>query len=278
MQILKSSIDNSINHVEEKLVGFVESRYVRKCDEYFIAYISSQTGCNRGCRFCHLTATKQTKFEDVSAPNMLAQAELIFKDYEASNVAAKYVHYNFMARGEPLANQDFIADPDATLIALGRLAKEHKLFPKFNVSTIMPRNTPALVDIFSAVTPTIYYSIYSTNKAWRSQWMPNAMPVEEALENLKQYQDYSKKIIKFHGAFIDGQNDGISDIKSMMETIASSGILGEFNIVHYNPFSEEQGKESIYLTSTKNIISEYMPVKVIPRVGFDVKASCGMFV
>src|ERR1700689_4726533 len=102
--VLKSKLDQSVNFVEEQLVGFLESRYVRKVDDYFIAYLSSQTGCNRGCRFCHLTATNQTKFEDVSSSDFTFQALQIFKEYKRSNIPAKYVHFNFMARGEPLNN------------------------------------------------------------------------------------------------------------------------------------------------------------------------------
>ena len=60
-KILKSNLDQSVNFVENQLVGFLESRYVRKVDEYFICYLSSQTGCNRGCKFCHLTASGQTQ-------------------------------------------------------------------------------------------------------------------------------------------------------------------------------------------------------------------------
>jgi len=38
LKILNSEIDNSVNFVEEQLIGFLESRFVRKCDDYFIAY------------------------------------------------------------------------------------------------------------------------------------------------------------------------------------------------------------------------------------------------
>ena len=33
---ISSQVDNSVNFIEEALTGFLESRYVRKCDEYFI--------------------------------------------------------------------------------------------------------------------------------------------------------------------------------------------------------------------------------------------------
>lgn len=64
MSVLKSEIDRSVNFVEQKLEGFIESRFVRKKPEYFICYLSSQLGCSKGCKFCHLTASKQFAVKD----------------------------------------------------------------------------------------------------------------------------------------------------------------------------------------------------------------------
>src|SRR5215472_15501555 len=160
LKVLNSQIDRSVNFVEEQLVGFLESRFVRKCDEYFIAYLSSQTGCNRGCTFCHLTVTGQTSFVDSSHNDFMAQAIQVFKHYRAQKNRAKYMHYNFMARGEPLANKILLDSGDELLTKLGQVSKEEGLPAKFNVSTIMPVTLKkSLTDIFQYVNPTIYYSI-----------------------------------------------------------------------------------------------------------------------
>lgn len=285
LQVLNSQIDRSVNFVEQQLVGFLESRFVRKCDEYFIAYLSSQSGCNRGCTFCHLTATGQTSFVDSSHNDFMAQAIQIFKHYRMQNKPAKYMHYNFMARGEPLANQILLDDGDTLLAKLGQVAKEEGLPAKFNVSTIMPLTLKkSLVDVFHYVNPTIYYSLYSTKPEWRKKWMPGAMEVEKALGMLAEYQDFSKKIVKIHFPFIAGENDSPEDMSSMCDAIDKAGLICEFNLVRYNPASPDQGVESSDLVIGTNIhylIDRFKfntKVQIIPRVGFDVKASCGMFV
>ena len=285
LEVLNSQIDRSVNFVEEQLVGFLESRFVRKCDEYFIAYLSSQTGCNRGCTFCHLTATGQTSFVDSSHNDFMAQAIQIFKHYRVQKSPAKYMHYNFMARGEPLANKILLDSGDELLTKLGQVSKEEGLPAKFNVSTIMPVTLKKpLTEVFQYINPTIYYSIYSTNPEWRQKWMPAAMETGEALRMLKEYQDFSKKIVKLHYAFIANENDSAEEVNSICNDVAKHNLICEFNLVRYNPASPDQGTESSDEVIARNIgiitdrFKFQTKVQMIPRVGFDVKASCGMFV
>lgn len=280
--VLTSQLDRSVNFVEDQLTGFLESRYVRKVEDYFICYLSSQTGCNRGCKFCHLTATQQFAFNDSDYQDFLSQAMQVFRHYRKES-PAKYMHYNFMARGEPLANKYLLNNADEILLALAELAVNEKLNPKFNVSTIMPVTLKRpLTDIFKVMTPTIYYSLYSMRKEFRDKWMPAAMPAEQALDMLKDYQDMTKKIVKIHYAFIRGENDTWEDIGLIGRALENRELLCEFNLVRYNPFSPEQGEESEQIVIDRNIseLIKYLPgkVQIIPRVGFDVKASCGMFV
>lgn len=285
LKVLNSQIDSSVNFVEQQLVGFLESRFVRKCDEYFIAYLSSQTGCNRGCTFCHLTATGQTSFVDSSHNDFMAQAIQVFKHYRKEKTPAKYMHYNFMARGEPLANKLLLNSGDELLSKLGQVAKEEGLPAKFNVSTIMPLTLKkSLIDIFHYVNPTIYYSLYSTNQVWRDKWMPAALPVDEAVSRLKEYQNFSKKIVKIHYTFIAGENDSEEDINASCDVLEKYNLICEFNLVRYNPASPSQGVESSTEIINRNLgiiqnrLGFNSKVQMIPRVGFDVKASCGMFV
>lgn len=285
LKVLNSQLDRSVNFVEEQLVGFLESRFVRKCDDYFVAYLSSQTGCNRGCTFCHLTVTGQTSFIDSSHNDFMAQAIQIFKHYRKETKPAKYMHYSFMARGEPLANKILLDSGDELLSKLGQVAKEEGLPAKFNISTIMPQTLKkSLIDVFHYVNPTIYYSMYSTNQVWRDEWMPAAMPVDEAVRRLKEYQSFSKKIIKIHHPFIAGENDSEEEVNAVCDMLEKHNLICEFNLVRYNPASPEQGLESSEEVINRNVgiiqnrFSFSSKVQIIPRVGFDVKASCGMFV
>ena len=281
LQVLHSNQDQSVNFVEEQLVGFLEARYVRRCDDYFVCYLSSHTGCNRGCTFCHLTATGQTSFKPSTINDFTSQALQVFKHYRQHS-PAQYMHYSFMARGEPMANPHLLDRGQDLLLRLGQLAKDEGLPAKFCISTIMPKTLhKPLVDIFGYVTPTMYYSLYSVDQQFRDKWMPTAMPVGQALKMLADYQRFSKKIQKIHFSLIAGENDSFFQIQAVCDAIDDHGLVCEFNLVAYNPATPAQGVES-----SKDIQIERLAyiqrrfagrVKAVTRVGLDVKASCGMF-
>ena len=278
MQVLRSQLDASVNFVEAQLVGFLESRYVRRESRYFVAYLSSQTGCNRGCQMCHLTATGQTQFKNADLQDFVTQYDTILRHY-TQDEPAPLVHVNFMARGEPLANPTVTETSTELFQALHVMSRDLNLHIKFNVSTIMPMTMrKSLVECFPLVTPTIYYSMYSVDPLFRQKWLPAAQNVHAALDQLYEYQHVTKKIIKLHGAFIAGENDHVDQVHDMMQAVHKRGIRAEFNIVRYNPYSVSQGVESANLEGIQEVIQSYMPCKLITRVGPDVAASCGTFV
>jgi len=291
MQVLKSAQDESVNFVfSGDHPGVFESRYVRRSPEYPAVYLSSQSGCVQACRFCHLTTTGQTKFVNARIDDYLAQAGHVLDWYDkqlkdGKCAKARCVHYNFMARGEPLDNPYLLQDGKNLFEILGEGAMKRDLFPRFLISSIFPKSFAgqSLSKTFPVINPEIYYSIYSVREQFRKRWMPRAMPVNEALTILREYQEDTKKIIKLHWAFIEGENDSAEDVEALCKTVRESGVRADFAIVRYNPYSEKYGREpneEVVMRRAKEI-GEMMPfskVKVITRVGFDVKASCGMFV
>ena len=287
MQQLHSKIDDSINFVfKDDADGYFEARYVRRTDDYFVCYLSSQKGCRQACRRCHLTITKQFTDTDATLDDYNKQTRAVFEHYDSLNHPAKVVHFGFMARGEPLANQHLLSAHNGRILSsLCAEAVKRGLFPRYCISTIMPKSLrgKSLLKLFPEHLPDFYYSIYSVDPAFRKKWLPNAMPPEEALEMLSEWQRESKKIVKMHWAFIKGENDRRDDVMRLCQTIKRSGLKTDFNIVRYNPYSDKYGEETKEdrIRLLIGIIKGYFSgskIKVVDRVGFDVKASCGMFV
>jgi len=285
LQILKSAEDASVNFIfKGEYPGYQEARYVRRQESYMIVYVSSQTGCNQACRFCHLTATKQTKFINLTIDEIIKQAEHVLEWYSANEPPAKVVHFNFMARGCPFDNLHIINGGDELVTRLHKLAAKYNLYPKVMISTILPEKTfreRELSDIFRTTQPTIYYSLYSVKPEFREKWIPNGLDPEIAFKKLKTFQSLTGKVVKLHWAFIKNENDSEKDVAEIIKLIYKHQLQVDINIVRYNPYSEIYGQESDLIYDRVLDLRVKLPtskIKVVERVGFDCKASCGMFV
>jgi adenine C2-methylase RlmN of 23S rRNA A2503 and tRNA A37 len=276
--------DASVNWDRPADMGRIEARYVRRSTDYFAVYLSSQTGCNQGCRMCHLTASGQTRLRDVTHEEFLDQAETVLDYYRREAPPARSVHFNFMARGEPLANPVLLAHADELVGDLAERAVALGLRPRYLVSTIFPKQLGdrLLEDIFLCYHPEIYYSIYSVHERFRRRWLPKALPAEEALDRLVSWQRSTYKICKIHYAFIAGENDSEADVHAICDALESRRLMVHVNIVRYNPPGPRYGVEPPEEVIQRNakIYESRLPsarVRIIPRVGYDVYASCGMF-
>lgn len=285
METLFSKEDASVNFITPAQVGVFEARYVRREDKYLAIYLSTQSGCRQACRFCHLTATGQTDLVDATSTDVVRQADQVFSHYDnLLSARAKIAHYNFMARGEPLESTAILLDNMELFSRLAERALKRGLRPKFLVSTILPNSlTTPLEDVFPLYHPEIYYSIYSTDPEFRKRWLPKAMPVERALQMLQSWQRNTGKIPKIHYALIEGENDSKADTDLICDAIEDANLICNFNLVRYNPYSGRHGKEPAIEVVRERMhqLKERFPmsrVKMIDRVGFDVKASCGMFI
>lgn len=277
--ILKSKEDNSVNFVQKFHTGIIESRFVQRVPDYFIAYLSSHNGCKYACRMCHLTQTGQTLFIPLSNTVILQQAKQIIEYWKTLKNVAKKVHFNFMARGELLANPDWILKSNKLISNLESLAFENNLDYRINISTIMPKDLDTyILPITSKVK--FYYSLYTMDQNYRKKWLPNALSIQEALHIFKNYQQLTNNEIVLHWAFIKDVNDKENTVWDIINYIKELDLRVKFNLVRYNPFndSSEESSEEVIQRNFNILKTAFKNSKIIPKVGFDVKASCGMFV
>jgi adenine C2-methylase RlmN of 23S rRNA A2503 and tRNA A37 len=290
---LESHEDRSVNHVAATPDGgFFEARFVQREDPYFICYVSSHSGCKFACKFCHLTATRQTMMTPATAADYQAQCIPVFETYRARLAQglphAKKVHFNFMSRGEALANPTLLAEPQSVFDPMGDLAKDYNLSPHFKVSSILPVTFNGdLAEVLADSRAELYYSLYSVNPTFRKRWLGHALPAEEGLDRVADYQRRTGRRVVLHWAFIAGQNDSEQDVEALLDAVVQRGIRAKFNLVRYNPHDARHGVEPTFdiLQARFKRIEEVLVAhggeagsRIVPRVGFDVKASCGMFI
>lgn len=303
MKIFFSEQDHSVNYVHDS--GF-EHRFVQRSDDYFIIYVSTFTGCNQFCKMCHLTATGQTSMVPASLGELTTQWRTTLNGVAHLPVTPSKVHLNFMARGEPLLNPSVQNNMYTIVKTFNDDVNRHF---GFNPKDRQIKTIPILSTIFPAELappgtghwqfkksldkmvrgipvgemPRVYYSLYSTNPSVRKKWLPKAMDVDMALNGMKHLKQLGMKNNKIHYAFIEGVNDSKKDIDSILDMLDNRDLLDlKWNIVRYNPYSEKYGKESpehiigARVQELTDVIG-VQNVDVIPRVGTDVYASCGMF-
>ena len=293
--VLFSDIDASVNFVTRTPDGGAfEARFVQRTQDYFIVYLSSHTGCDRACRMCHLTQTRQTMMTPATHGDYMTQAVQVMNHWvnQPLRRPPEFVNFNFMARGEPFANP---VVTDGGFVRLrDRLETEAKRRgierAQMNLSTIMPE-TLVGADLVHMLGPragtNIYYSLYSMDPRFRRRWLPKAMDPRRALDMLAEYQHAGDGAeVVLHWTFMEGENDSIEALEEIIDAVQWAGLETRFNLVRYNPYSIAQGREPSddILLRNLNILSKAFhqrggaPSKIVSRVGMDVKASCGMFV
>lgn len=280
---LPSEEDASINYVFEEWYGKYEARYVQRSPEYAIVYLSSHTGCDLSCRFCHLTQTGQTGTVQATSREYFAQAYHVMKNIKFTP-ELKTIHYNFMARGDALDNDEVIINASKLFAQLDMLSQANNVRSKFLISTIIPDIFQESLElIFDDPRSSLYYSLYSLDPTFRKKWLPKAKDPYVALDMLTDLQGAKGTDIVLHWAFIEGANDSEQSVIDICNEVNKRKLDVRFNLVRYNPHSSKCGKESSEETLLKllNIFNTMLPDqkhKMVQRVGFDVKASCGMFV
>ena len=284
---LNSIIDNSINFVKQETdKEFIEARYVHRANSnHAIVYISSQTACSQLCKFCHLTQTGQIRERDCTIEEMLEQVDVVWPHIAFNEIET--IHFNFMSRGEPLSNNIFLKNfGDLFFGFLQRCSIVGKQF-KVLISTILPKgNIENIQDSISKILTYdnvfLYYSMYG-NEKFRKKFIPNGYDLTSSLELLSELNNKFPNRIVFHWAFIKGYNDDINDMEDLVLRVKGYGFTtNKLNIVRYNDYSgrfEESSEE--HLQQLLQIWNNHIPnirSKIVPRVGYDVKASCGMFI
>jgi adenine C2-methylase RlmN of 23S rRNA A2503 and tRNA A37 len=282
MQVLHSELDPSTNYISSGLLqGKIETRYVRRLDKD-ILYLSSQTGCDKLCKMCWLTATGQTDYVQITDRMFRKQMELGLGHIAGLKriVFPETLHINFMARGEPLSNPVLAMNWRELMWYAEELFPFYKKFVPI-ISSIIPNDCVDLELFRGYQMPRLYWSAYSCNENFRRRWLPNAQPFDECLAVLKHYHHMGGEV-RVHFPFIAGQNDSEKDVVELAQRLQVSQIPLKINIIRYNPPNDKSAESSQDVVDRNiHLMQKYMPyasIKIIDRVGADVYASCGQFV
>ncbi len=268
IKILKKQIDTDVRKYLFELPDGNRIESVLMYHNYGISLcVSSQVGCNMGCRFCESGRLK--KVRNLEPFEIVEQLLLIEKD-----INARITHVVVMGIGEPFDNYDNVMD-FIRIITSNKgidMGSRH-----ITVSTcgVVPGIIKFMND-FDQVNLAI--SLHAPNDKIRNQIMPisKAYKLNLLMDTIKAYIKKTNRRVTFEYIMLDNVNDSLACAKELATLL--KGINCYVNLIPYNETENIEFKRSkkmqilaFYDILKKNNIA----VTIRREFGGNVDAACG---
>ena len=229
--------------------------------------ISSQVGCNMGCKFCE--SGRRKKVRNLETWEMVTQLLMI-----EENLKARVSHVVVMGIGEPFDNYDnllrffqIINHPKGLAIGARHITVSTcGIIPKILEFSHFP------LQINLAI------SLHAPNDKLRNQIMPinRAYPLKELLPALEEYLKRTNRRITFEYIMLAGINDTDECAKELAKLVGHLNCY--INLIPYNETNNLEFKRS----STVQIMRFYdilkknrLNVTIRREFGSKISAACG---
>lgn len=229
--------------------------------------ISSQVGCNMGCKFCE--SGRRKKVRNLTVGEMVEQ---ILKVEDNSNL--RISHVVIMGIGESFDNYDnickfikIINHPRGLNIGARHITiSTCGLVPKILEFSKFPYQVNLAI------------SLHAANDKLRKEIMPIAKvyPLKDLIKALKLYLDKTNRRVTFEYIMLDGVNDSVDNALELVNLL--KGINCYVNLIPYNETEALQFKRSNPLTIAKfyDILKKNnITVTIRREFGGTISAACG---
>ena len=261
----------------------IESVFIPEDDRGTLC-ISSQAGCNVGCRFCstgHQGFNRNLTAAEIVGQLWWARHELL-KDIDSSRLAAGekiadtrvISNVVMMGMGEPLLNYD----PVVTAVRL--MLDDNAYGLSRRRVTISTSGVVPMMDRLSQDCPVaLAVSLHAPNDALRDQLVPlnKKYPLAELLAACERYLEFAPRdFITFEYVMLDGVND--SDQHAHELVVLVRRVHCKLNLIPFNPFPASGLKRSTAarIKTFSQILSDAGIVTTVRKTrGDDIDAACG---
>lgn len=229
--------------------------------------LSTQVGCNMGCRFCESGRRKKVR--------NLTPGEMVFPILAVEAYTKLHVsRVVFMGIGEPFDNYDHVMKAISIMnhdkgLAIG---SRH-----ITISTcgIIPRIEDFMKEPYQV---NLAISLHAPNDQKRSMLMPinRVYPLEKLMPVLKKYVEVTNRRLTFEYILLDGINDTKEDALELVSLL--KGIHGYVNLIPYNETEYLEWKRSKQETILKfyDILKKnHIDVTKRREFGSSISAACG---
>lgn len=243
---------------------YVESVYIPEGDRATLC-VSSQMGCKMNCLFC--MTGKQGFKGNLTVAEILNQILSIPDSDKLTNIV-------YMGMGEPLDNVEAVLQSISCLTHAQGFAMSPK---RITLSSIGLE--PGLTQFLEQSSCHLAISLHNALPAERLAMMPveRAMPIEQTIETLKQYNFSGQRRLTFEYIVLGGLNDDIPHAKALLRLVRPLDC--HINLIRYHripnvalPSSQEERMQKFadYLNAAG------VPTTIRTSRGEDIAAACGM--
>lgn len=268
IEIIKKQVDTDVKKYLFKLQdgNLIES--VLMYHNYGISLcVSSQVGCNMGCKFCESGRLK--KVRNLETYEIVEQLLLI-----ESDIKDRITHVVVMGIGEPFDNYDNVMN-FIKIITSNKgidLGSRH-----ITVSTcgVIP-GIEKFMQEFKQVNLAI--SLHAPNDEIRNKIMPisKVYKLSDLMNTLKKYQNTTNRRITFEYIMLENINDSIDCAKELANLIKN--VNGYVNLIPYNETENIEFKRTkkVQILAFYDILKKSgINVTIRKEFGGKVDAACG---
>ena len=231
--------------------------------------VSSQVGCNMGCKFC--ASGKFGKVRDLTVEEMVSEVLYVSRDLESDN--ERLSHVVIMGIGEPFENYDNVLD----FIRIINDAKGLEIGSR-HITLSTCGLVPRIYDFCNfELQVNLALSLHFPNNELRSKYMPvnKAYPLEEVIKALKVYFEKTSRRVTFEYILLDKINDTDECMKELV------GLAKELTCyVNLIPMNETDGvfkrtpmKRAIEFKD--GLLKAGVNATLRKEHGSDIDAACG---
>ena len=239
-------------------------------DYGFSACVSSQVGCNMGCKFCASGLLKKQR--DLTAGEIVGQALMIQRELDKQE--GRLGNIVVMGTGEPFDNYDNV------MKAMSIINSPYGLeIGSRHISISTCGVVPGILRFSNEnVQYNLAISLHASNNELRSRLMPinNAYPLEVLFDALKKYSGLNNRRLTFEYLLLKGINDKKENAEEIKELL--KGLNAYINLIPYNSVEENEFETS----SEENALRFYdllkkngVAVTLRQKKGDDIDAACG---
>ena len=232
--------------------------------------VSSQVGCNMGCRFC--ASTLHGMVRNLTPGEMLAQTYYI-NDMLAKE-GQKVDTIVIMGSGEPLINYDNV------LAYIRLLHEDYCLGMSYRSITLSTSGiVPNIYRLAQEELPiTLSISLHAPEDELRSELMPinKKYPLMDVLKAGREYGESTHRRVTYEYILIDRVNDNLKQAQELANLLR--GQLASVNLIPINPVAERDWQrpslERINFFA-KYLTDHHITATVRREMGNDIQAACG---